>query len=222
MIHADSGDMELAAARFAAGDNPRAEDNKLIVRFSVRPVQDAEATSREGRPIFKDTEFVEIMVPGDKTNILEHAVTDDDRQRFPRAYARHKAGLGDVLEGTMLTAWPLITRARAEELAYFKVRTVEQLAELSDGNSMNMGPGINELRKAAKDFVAQAKGDAPLLKMRAELEKRDGEIAALQQALKEQGAMLAKLGAPGAAEAMAIERTPKRRGRPPKAPPAEV
>src|SRR5690606_9295016 len=108
------------------------EDDKLAVAFFFSPVQDDEATAREGRPIFKDAEFIKILIPGDKTNVVVRQASQSDKDRFAQQYARFKNNQQEVLEGTPLEAWPLVTRSQVEELKYFGVRTVEQLAGMAD------------------------------------------------------------------------------------------
>lgn len=156
-----------------------ADDKRLHVRFHMHPRKDEDRSTKEGRPIFADTEYVEITVPGDKGNQIDRPARDDDRQRFPRQYAAFKSGKGETHNGTPLSEWPQVTRSQVEELAYFRVKTVEQLAELSDGNARNVGP-ILALRQKAKDFLEKAKGGAVESRLRAELDERDSKLAAMQ------------------------------------------
>lgn len=142
-----------------------------------------------GRPIYDDVEFVEIIIPGDKTQAVHRAVTDNDRREYAAQYQAWKAGQDQTAaSGTMLEKWTGITKAQVEELKHFKIRTVEQLAQLSDGNASRMGP-ILALRQKAKDFLEQAKGNAPLEKMRNELASRDNEIETLKRQVAELAAL---------------------------------
>ncbi len=171
-------------ARFAKDDN-------LFVRFYSHPKQDAVKSAEEGRPIFHDTEYVSIMVPGDKTSIIERPASDQDRQRFAKHYAAFKSNESEVLDGTPLEAWPGLTRSQVEELRYFNIRTVEQLASVSDTHAQKF-LGINMLRRKAEAYIEAAAGNAATDKMAAELEKRDNEITALKQAVEELQAMATK------------------------------
>lgn len=160
--------------------NPDAGAEKLFVRFGLHPRRDETKSLEEGRPIFEDVEYIEIMVPGDKSNTIHRPVSAGDKQRFARQYQAWKAGADqDAVTGTPLAAWPAVTAAQVRELAHFNCRTVEQLAVMSDGNLQNVGP-ILALRQKARDFIEAAKGTAPLQKLRAELEKRDTELATLK------------------------------------------
>lgn len=165
---------------------------KLIVRFELKPVRDQKKSAEAGRPIFTEKEYVEIRVPGDKINVVHKPVTDFIRAKFRPRYEAWKAGKQEALVGTPLKTWPPIGAAQVEELAYYKIYTVEQLASVTDDNASRMGP-ITELRQRARDFIEVAKGGAPLSKLREELSTRDAQIASLQQQLKDQAADLAEM-----------------------------
>lgn len=150
-----------------------------------------------GRPIYEDVEYVEIMVPGDKTQTVHRPVRPTDKIEYSKQYQAWKAGHDQhAATGTLLEQWPGISRAQVEELRHFKIRTVEQLAELSDGNAARMGP-ILALRQRARDFLERAKGNAPLEKMRTELAARDNEIETLKRQVAELAAIAKKSDSTG-------------------------
>lgn len=195
-------------------DGPSPMDDKLAVRFFMQPIQDELQSIEAGRPVFRDVEYIEIGIPGDKLLIQIHPVTAEDRRRFPRewaAFGQDAAGGGSI--GTPLTEWGGITRSQAEELAYFRVRTVEQLASLADANALNLGP-IQALKRRAQDFIEKAKSDAPFEKLRAEKAEADERLAALESQLHKQAAAIARLT--GSLPPEAEPEQKKRRGRPPK------
>lgn len=160
------------------------EDKNLFVRFFMHPHPDPEATAREGRPIYYDREYVEIIVPGDKTTTINRPVRDMDKRRFAERYKAFKSDEQQVNVGTPLSAWPGITRSQVEELKYFKIFTVEQLVSIPDTVAQRF-MGINILRKRASDFLAAAEGVAHETQLQSELEKRDNQIAALTNAVEE-------------------------------------
>lgn len=180
-------------------DRPDAGDEALLVRFHLVPKQDAVATAKEGRPIYRDVEYVTISPPGERFNVPDKRATDYDRRRFRRQYAAFKSGQGETLHGTPLSKWPLMSAAQVEELKYFHVRTVEALATMPDGNIPNVG-NISHLKKLAVDYLEIAKGQAPAIQLRAELEKRDETLGALQRQMAEQAAVIARLTARSEAE----------------------
>jgi len=159
--------------------NPNAGDDRTPVQFYMGAWHDQSASESEGRPIFKDMEYIRIMTSKDA--IIDRPMRPQDVERWPRAYAAWKAtGVSEPgSQGTPLEAWPLMTRAQVEEYKYFKVYTVEQLAELSDGLGQQI-MGFQKIKAMAKAYVEVAKGQAPLLQMQSELESSNSEIAALK------------------------------------------
>jgi hypothetical protein len=168
-------------------------DAALGVRFDRRPMQDMEETAKQGRPIFQELDFIHIWTPGDKTTEIDTLVNDHYRERFAAKYAAYLAGMDqDALDGTPLGQWTGLTAAQVMELSFFKVKTVEQLAGMSDDNLSKLGPGYMARRKAAITYLEQAKGNAPLEKMQAELATRDDtirtqgmQLKAMAEAIKE-------------------------------------
>jgi hypothetical protein len=177
--------------------------NKLAVKFEMRPTRDDAKSKAEKRPIFVDQEWVSIMVRGDKSNIVDHPVEQADRERFPKQYLAFRSNLTEIPEGMPLTEWPIVTKSMCEELKYFQVFTVEQLAALSDGNLKNVGPYAH-LRQKARDYIEKAKSTTPLAEMRDELAKRDSTIEMLTRQVAELGEMTKRLqeqSTPGAVAA---------------------
>lgn len=131
------------------------EDKKVWVRFYMNSVEDQDATAREGRPIFKDKEYVEIRSPGNETNIVNRPVSDHDRNRFPRHYELFKKGITDVIVGTPLAEMLWIKRSMADELKYLKIITVEHLAEVND-DICGRVPGLYDLKAKAQEYLKRA------------------------------------------------------------------
>jgi hypothetical protein len=165
-------------------------DDKLIVAFHMEPVLDKAASKAEGRPIYVSKEFVRIIVPGDKNNIVNRPVWAQDLQRFPRQYAAFKANQSQDLSGTPLETVPWITREQVEELKYFNVRTLEQLANIPDVHAQKF-MGINTLRVRARDAIAFAKEQAPIQAL-AEAKRENVELRDLVEKLSKRVGQLEK------------------------------
>lgn len=176
--------------------NPDAGDERLYVVFRVMAVENHAKSADAGRPIYEDKECIEVRIPGDKDNIIIREATERDKQRFHKHYRAFKDGQGELQIGTPLAAVPWMTRSQVEELAYFGVKTVEQLANLGDGTRAAGLGGIQGFKQRAKDFLAAAAGAAPAEKLRAELEQRDNEIALLKHQQDEMAAAIAELRKP--------------------------
>lgn len=190
MLAAQNSFDDLAQGRH---HDPDDDVSELLVKFYTKGVQD-EAKSREaGRPVFVEQHYIRVVAPGDAFNIIDRPVNEVDLRRFGVAYQRWKdQGLQSDNIGTPLEAWPPLNTAQVAELKYHKINTVEHLAALSDSNAQRIGP-ISQLRQQAKDFVDAAKGQAPLLKVRAENEAVKSELAALKEQFKAQAEALEKL-----------------------------
>jgi hypothetical protein len=159
-------------------------DARTYVRFYMDAVQDHEASTKEGRPIFKDCEFVEIIVPGDSKDVVVHRVSDLDKRRFARQYELFKQGQSEQLIGTPLKEVTWIPRSQVEELRFFRIYTVEQLAQVND-SACTKFPGLYDLKRRAAAFVDSASAAAPLLELEGANKKLENEVEALKNSLKE-------------------------------------
>lgn len=160
-------------------ENRFTHDARMVVEFYRKPVH-MDAKSREaGRAIYEEVDYIRIYTPGDKSSVIERPVSVLDAQRFSDRYAKWKSGQEQAVVGTPLTALPGMNPAKVEEYKYFKILTVEQLAETAD----NLGQkfiGFQQDKSRAKAFLQVAANNAPIEKMNEELQKRDAEIENLR------------------------------------------
>lgn len=165
---------------FAKPDETRfAADGKLYVEFYRKPVLQPGESRVAGRAVYKEVDYVRIHVPGDKASVVERPVSQQDEFRFADRYAKWKAGQEEAVTGTPLSALPGMTPSKVEEYKFFKLVTVEQLAEAND----NLGSKFMSFqadKQRAKAFMEVAKNNAPIEKMNEELQKRDAEIENLK------------------------------------------
>lgn len=153
--------------------------NGVYARFYMHPKLDETASAAEGRPVYSDREYVEIIAAGNANNIIRRPVSDMDRRRFRREYAAFRAGDTEQLIGTPLVEVPWISRSMVEELAYRKVRTLEQLAELNDG-ACTATPGLFDLKRKAGAWLEKSKAAAPFTALQQENEELKARLAALE------------------------------------------
>lgn len=185
--------MQTAEFDYTDFHKPRAGDEKLAISFFIKAKQDGEETQKQGRPIFKEHEFIRIMIPGDRGHIIVRPVNDGDRGRFRQQYEHWKKTNGEnALNGTPLEAWGILNLAQVEEFRYFGIRTIEQMADLRDDIAQKI-PGTQGLKEKAKRAVEIMAGEAPMKKMQAELAKRDEEMATLKQAIEDQARIITEL-----------------------------
>lgn len=149
-------------------------DRALLVKFFYRSVPDRIASDEEGRPIYKEREYIDIRVPGSRDNVCRPA-TVQDKGRFPMHYQAFKNRIAQPEEGTPLSEWPGISRSLAEQLSFENIKTVEQLSELNDSLMHNVKNGQG-LKQRAKDWLEFTKDSKALTNMRSELEERDKQI----------------------------------------------
>ena len=144
---------------------------------------------------YKDrpTPFVRIVVPGDKTNIVDQPVREDHKERFPRQwlYFQMQQGDGPVI-GTMLEQWNKdddegFNAHQMAELQILKFQTVEQVATASDSQLQRIGMGGAGLRERAKTYLTrknQSANTSELEVTRRELDELKQQMAMLMEAKK--------------------------------------
>jgi len=120
--------------------------------------------SEDGKP-----DLVEIRRVGDPNTVL-YKVTEKAEwlaEHFPAELAAYEKSGGKVAaakvkpKGTELTALKGVGPRRAQTLVNQDVATVEQLAELSDASVGSLGAGTVDLRKQARDYIADQAGIKP-------------------------------------------------------------
>lgn len=178
----------------------READKGLAVKFYMEPIKNDVKSLEEGRPIYDDTEMVEIRVRGDRNNIVQRPARDDDRRRFPDAYKYFKTGVEGGSQGTPLKEWPVMSRSMVEELKYFGFYTVEQLSKADDGVCSKL-PGLTTLREKAKIYLEHAAGGSPLERVQNENAELKSQMEAMQRQMTELNAMITTAKAESAAPA---------------------
>lgn len=163
-----------------------------------------------GHAVHDNVDYILIQIPGDRDNIIERPATSCDKKllevgakihqncrvrkgvddrpmleecdvhRFYDEFVAFKSGQEVQQVGTDLKGWAGVDPASVEDLAYFKVYTVEALAEMNDSHA---GGRFSSLRQRARDFLETAKKGAPTLQMRAELDAKDAQLKALTERL---------------------------------------
>ena len=155
-------------------------DSNLAVTFYKRSVKQEDASNEAGRPIFKEFDFIRIMVPGDNLSEIDTYANEGHKARFPRQWAHYMNKVGDHQDfvGTPIEQWTLITRSQAEELRGLKFPTVESVANCSDQQmqriGMVAGMSPHSFREKAKAFLNLANDSA-------EVAQREEELQALRE-----------------------------------------
>jgi hypothetical protein len=149
------------------------------VEFYRKPILQPGKSREAGRAVYEEVDYIRIHVPGDKSCVVERPISQQDVFRFQERYNKWKAGQEEAVTGTPLSALPGMNPSKVEEYKFFKLVTVEQLAEAND----NLGAkfmSFQQDKQRAKAFMEVAKNNAPIEKMNEELQKRDAEIENLR------------------------------------------
>lgn len=158
-------DFNLDDQRILPEDVQEETSAGIFPRFYMETVQNNFKSNEAGRAIFDEVEYVEITYAGDRNSKRIQKVTDVDRRRWAKMYQQFKQGLEPALSGTAIEQWPMISRAKAEEMKHMNIHTVEALAELNDSAIQQMGFGYRKLVEQAKAFLAVANETADVTKI---------------------------------------------------------
>lgn len=178
----------------------KGEDN-CIPHFFFRPIQNKKKTEEEGRPIFDEIPYIEIIIPGDKSARHITKVKDEHQRRFPVAWAEFVRTNEETYGGGMpVEDWPYLTRGQVMEMRALGLHTVESIANLSDAGLQKIGTGARELQERARQHLQ------PQTETETELRKRLSELEAQVRELEADNSRLVQ---------DEDDPVPRRRGRPP-------
>lgn len=153
-------------------------DKHLLVKFYFHPKEDKAASEEEGRPVYKEVEYISITLPGTRSGVTRPA-RSSDKSRFPAHYQAFKDRVDMPVEGTPLAEWPGVSRSQVEELAFSNIKTVEQLANVADSSISHHRSGVS-LKQRAAQWLAQAKSSVTVADLEAKLASRDKMLDKLQ------------------------------------------
>lgn len=161
-------------------------DSRLAVTFYKRSMKQQDESMAAGRPIFKEFDFVRIMVPGDALTEIDTYANESHKARFPRQWAHYQNQVGnhEQVIGTPIEEWTIISRSQADELKGIKFLTVESVANASDQQIQRIGmiAGMNpySFRDKAKAFLSLADQVGESNQREEELTKLRQENAAIK------------------------------------------
>lgn len=161
----------------------QASADGCLATFYERPIQNRVKSEQEGRPVFDGFDYVQILIPGDPRSVPDRPVKDEDKLRWPEAWARYqerKAGkeVPDGIIGTPVSEWPFVTATRVAELKAIGIHTVEQVANMPDARLGHLGPDGAKLKERAAQYLSTA--SEVERELRTQLEEKDAELADLK------------------------------------------
>jgi hypothetical protein len=174
------------------------------VEFEQYPVLLGFESKQAGREIYQDEPHVRIRVAGQDKSEFFGPVTAKIKARFPEEWAAFERGMEAPMVGTPIEQWGRITPSMRKQLHLLNVRTVEDIASMSDDGLQKLGMGARQLQNDARKFLSLSQSSADLARLE-ELEKSNKEK---DEALRMQGEQLAALGAQ-VAQLMAKQEAPE-------------
>src|SRR3954463_8248890 len=95
----------------------RKGDERLAVRFFKKAARDDVASAADGVMRFKEIDYIQIMVPGDRDNIIVRPAGEGDKRRFSKQYEDWKRNeAGEQMTGTPLEMWGRLSLPQIEEM----------------------------------------------------------------------------------------------------------
>ena len=153
----------------------------LIPMFYRRAVQDKLSSEKEGRPIFREEDYIQIHIPGDKNTIIDRKVRDDDRKRWAVQWQAYVDNATQPINGTPLEQWPALSVSQIAELKALHVPTIEVLSELPESGLQKIGMGAREMQARARAFLEVSKNNGVFEKIAAENTRLQDQIEMLSK-----------------------------------------
>lgn len=165
---------QLSKRKIENGDIiPMGSDSEFAAEFTIEKV-----------PNFDGTDYVEVphlrlQAPGNTKAVYHQPVRMEsypgrpsDPERFPREWAAFQAGQSTE-NGTSIYAWEGMSPNDGRRFELAGIKTVEQLANVSDMNLSGLGVGAMALRERARTFL---KGDSTETQLRQQLGEQTAQI----------------------------------------------
>lgn len=159
----------------------------IFPKFYMKAIPNKAESEKAGRPIYRDAEYVEIRIAGDKGSVVSRKVRDEDRNRWPELYGRFKKQQEASVEGTPVEEWPVLSASKVAELKALNIFTVEALAELKDSGLANLGMGARDLQAKAKAYLDASKDSSLVQKQASEIEELKRQVDFLKKQITDLG-----------------------------------
>lgn len=186
----------------------RAEDNTAL-RFFEREIKNNYQSEKTNSMVFDTGLFVEVITPGSANSMPEFlcetrfsdGVTPVKRttyyERFAKQIEAYREQNGTYnIQGTPLQQWTQIDVGTAATLRASGITTVEQLAQVSDGNLYNLGIGGRTLREKAAQWLTSREFGIPAAAAGTKISHLEEKVLSLEAENATLRAQLAQASAP--------------------------
>lgn len=175
------------------------DDRRFQVEFYTREIEDEKQSEAHNRRILKAVPYCRKRAMGDARTVWDAPVTETDKLRWPRLWAAYEKGEEEMVIGTPLDSWPLLSREARITLKNWGFKTVEQVAEVTDGSLGDMGSDVarivNHVRGNAQKFIADQEAGANERRLMDELNERDNKIGALEDQMRQMAQAMERMQA---------------------------
>ncbi len=184
------------------------------VAWETRPVEDRSASIANGHYTSKDIDFAVITRPGSRDTLDREALvwlTELKNKAakgevpaawfegFKASYDSWKKGEELPANGTAIRDWPPLSPSARKDILSAGIRTVEDLAELSDSDLTSIGTGALAYKQKAQAWLKAASETGKVAEQIATLTQQIAELTALTtQLLEENKTLKASLPKPTA------------------------
>ena len=131
-----------------------------------------------------ETDFVRIIIPGDKTNVIDTVADEIHKRRFARKWQAYE-GLQSI-GGTPIMEWADVPETLRSEFLYQGFRYVEQVAGAPDSAFSRIMGGV-QWRTKAQSFLNRGKvAESDIIKQQAEqLKELQEQMKKMQEQMKQ-------------------------------------
>lgn len=152
----------------------------FFTKSVLNPIKSRDA----GRPIHENVTYIKIQQPGERLNVVERPVQDNDKRRWPESWAAYLQGKTQVPDGTPVEMLFPNHPAIADNLKGLSIFTIEQLASLGGNAIDNIGMGGQEWVNKAKRYLDSADKGKEFNKMSRELEESKAQNRVFAEQLR--------------------------------------
>lgn len=178
--------MELEYDITKLATSPEHSSDGVFPIFHHEVRRDEDATSKAGKPVYKNVPYVEIVCPGNDKERPNMAVTSNHKQRWPKEWAAFEEGRdAPKLDGMPIEEWTHADKHLAMTLRASEVHTVEQLSKVDDINLQNLGPGMMNLKNMAIKWLKDRdEGDVELEAANEKIVRFEEKVTSLEDRAK--------------------------------------